>query len=64
MPLYVYRCTFGHEIEKLVKLDKSNAPERCDAPVAGTQYPCDAQLKRVMTAPAEKFPGADSWRTK
>ncbi len=29
MPLYVYRCPKGHEVEKLVKHDSSDAPTVC-----------------------------------
>lgn len=71
MPLYVYRCPKGHEVEALVKHDSSNAPVTCvheyadngDIPISeGTVVLCGEPLTRVMATNAKLFPGADSWR--
>lgn len=66
MPLYVYRCPKGHEVEKLVKHDSSDAPTVCDEAIdifdLKTPAPCGEPLTRVMALNAKSFPGADSWR--
>lgn len=53
MPLDEYICVAGHRVEQIVKLDRSNRPTTCH---------CGAKLRRVISAPATHFPGADSWR--
>lgn len=69
MPLYVYRCPKGHEVETLVKHDGSNAPVTCAKPVEMlpaldrvVTVLCGEPLMRVIAANAKFFPGADSWR--
>jgi len=61
MPLYSYRCAHGHLFDVRVRVDQSDAPKVCDFPMhEGTA--CQAELQRIITAPARSFPGADSWR--
>ena len=72
MPLYVYRCPKGHEVEALVKHDGSNAPVTCAKSIEAVHVPamdqsvatvlCGESLTRVIAANAKLFPGADSWR--
>lgn len=66
MPLYVYRCPKGHEVEALVKHDGSNAPVTCGEVIdifdLKTPVLCGEPLTRAIAANAKLFPGADSWR--
>ena len=69
MPLQTYRCTDGHLIEELVKLDRSDGPTICPQPI-GTRVEgdsifyarCSQPVVPVMAPPASVFPGASSWR--
>jgi predicted nucleic acid-binding Zn ribbon protein len=60
MPLYSYRCERGHHFDCTVKLDLSDAPEKCDFPMPEGE--CGEPVLRTITMPSRSFPGADSWR--
>ena len=64
MPLRDFICEAGHELEMLVRHDEAD-PKRCKRPVgesAAELHSCGAKLARKLTAPASRFPKADSWR--
>lgn len=64
MPTYTYRCTDGHEFDARVRMDQSDAPDRCRTCVnpEALDCRCGKPVYKVLSAPARVFPGADSWR--
>jgi len=54
MPLYVYRCSKGHEVEALVKHDGSNAPVTCTYDVAA-EHKRNIDEKRGSLAVPRRF---------
>ena len=76
MPLYEFRCEAGHVTEEVCKMDLSDAPTRCPVirqgcfkavteegtEIWGLNPECRKPLTKIISAPTNTFPGADSWR--
>lgn len=58
MPFYEYKCEKCGSVEtKLVKLDQSNAPEKCQ------KSDCEGKPVKIMSASNAKFVGGGFYQT-
>jgi putative FmdB family regulatory protein len=60
MPLYVYRCKEGHEVEEMRTIADRARPRYCARCLSTRNETVQMTLQPSMTAP--NFPGAGSWR--
>lgn len=77
MPLYEYECGNGHRTDEVRRVSERDETRACPcefrdnvrdfkgyAAPAAFAVKCGLPMRRVLSACASKFPGADSWRAK